>query len=84
MAKTNLKSVDDYIASQPEAAQGILKRVRGAIRGALPGAEEIISYKIPMYKMHGAVALYFAGWKHHYSLDPATVVGGSAGGGETS
>jgi uncharacterized protein YdhG (YjbR/CyaY superfamily) len=73
MAKTNLKSVDDYIASQPEAAQGILKRVRGAIRGALPGAEEIISYKIPTYKMHGAVALYFAGWKHHYSLYPATV-----------
>ena len=35
MAKTNLRSVDDYIASQPEATQAVLKRVRGIIRKAL-------------------------------------------------
>ena len=44
MAKTNLRSVDDYIASQPEATQAVLKRVRGIIRKALPAAEEVISY----------------------------------------
>ena len=72
MAKTDFKSVDEYIASQPEAVQGILKRVRDAIRRAVPGAEEVISYKIPTYKLHGRPVLYFAGWRQHYSLYPAT------------
>ena len=72
MAKTNFKSVDEYIASQPEASQGILTRVRNTIREAVPGAEEVISYKIPTYKLHSGPVLYFAGWKRHYSLYPAT------------
>ena len=70
MAKTDVTSVDEYIASQPEAVQGILRRVRSAIRKAVPEAEEVISYKIPAYKLHGTVLLYFAGWKQHYSLYP--------------
>jgi uncharacterized protein YdhG (YjbR/CyaY superfamily) len=71
MAKTDFKSVDEYIASQPEAAQGILRRVRSTIRNAVPGAEEVISYKIPTYKLPSGPVLYFAGWKQHYSLYPA-------------
>ena len=72
MAQVDFKSVDEYIASQPEAVQGILKRVRSAIRKAVPGAEEVISYKIPTYKLHGGPVLYFAAWRRHYSLYPAT------------
>lgn len=72
MAKTNFKSVDEYIASQPQAAQDALRRVRDAIRKAVPGAEEVISYQIPAYKLHGARVLFFAGWKTHYSLYPAS------------
>ena len=66
------QSVDGYIASQPEAARGVLQRVRGAIRKAVPAAEETISYNMPTYKLHGEAMLYFAGWKRHYSLYPAT------------
>jgi len=72
MAKTDFKSVDEYIAGQPEAVQGILGRVRSTIREAVPAAEEVISYKMPTYKLHGGPVLYFAGWKQHYSLYPAT------------
>jgi uncharacterized protein YdhG (YjbR/CyaY superfamily) len=72
MAKTDFRSVDEYIASQPEAVQGILGRVRSTIRKALPGAEEVISYKIPTYKLPDGPVLYFAGWKKHYSLYPAS------------
>jgi uncharacterized protein YdhG (YjbR/CyaY superfamily) len=71
MAKTEFKTVDEYIAAQPEAAQVVLNRVRSAIRKGLPRAEEVISYQIPAYKLHGGVVLYFAGWKQHYSLYPA-------------
>jgi uncharacterized protein YdhG (YjbR/CyaY superfamily) len=66
------KSVDEYIALQPETVQGVLERVRSTIRKALPEAEEVISYKIPAYKVHGSPVLYFAGWSQHYSLYPAT------------
>ena len=72
MAKTDFTSVDEYIASQPEASQRALKRVRSTIRKALPGAEEAISYQIPTYKLNGRAVLYFAGWKQHYSLYPST------------
>src|SRR5258705_3797548 len=72
MAKTDFKSVDKYIASQPEAGQVALKRVRSTIRKALPGAEEVISYQIPTYKLNGRPVLYFAAWKEHYSLYPST------------
>ncbi len=72
MAKTNFKSVDEYIATQPEGARAILQRVRRTLRKALPGAEEVISYQIPAFKLNGRVLLYFAGWKQHYSLYPAS------------
>ena len=72
MAKTGFKSVDEYVASQPDAAQGVLERVRSAIRKAVPGAEEMISYNIPTYKLHGRPVLYFAGWRQHYPLYPST------------
>ena len=72
MAKTGFKSVDEYIASQSEAAQGVLERLRRIIRKALPEAEEVISYQIPAYKLNGRAVIYFAGWRQHYSLYPAT------------
>jgi uncharacterized protein YdhG (YjbR/CyaY superfamily) len=72
MANIAFKSVDEYIAAQPKAVQRALTRVRNSIRTAVPGAEELISYKRPTYKLNGRLVLYFAGWKQHYSLYPAT------------
>ena len=72
MAKTDFKSVDEYIATHSEDVQAILERVRSTIRNAVPGAQEMISYQIPAYKLQGSAVLYFAGWKQHYSLYPAT------------
>ena len=72
MAKTDFKSVDEYLTSQPEAVRAILGRVRSTIRKAVPRAEEGISYQMPAYTLHDQPVLYFAGWKQHYSLYPAT------------
>src|SRR6202030_345891 len=72
MVKTDFKSVDEYIAAQPEAVQGVLKRVRSIVRKAMPEAEEVISYKMPTYKLHGRAVLYFGGWAKHYSLYAGT------------
>lgn len=72
MARPDFRSIDEYIAAQPASSQVALGRVRCAIRAAAWGAEERISYKIPAYTLHGSVLLYFAGWKEHYSLYPAS------------
>lgn len=65
-------TVDEYIAAQPETSRPILERVRTIIRKAIPQAEEVISYSIAAYRLHGRVVIYFAGWKEHYSVYPAT------------
>ena len=72
MAKTDFKSVDEYIAAHTDDVQAILSRVRSTIRNAVPGAEETISYQIPAYRLQGGAVLYFAGLKRHYSLYPAS------------
>jgi uncharacterized protein YdhG (YjbR/CyaY superfamily) len=71
MARTDFKSVNEYIASRPKNVRRILAQVRDAIRKAVPAAEEVISYQMPAYRMKGRIGLFFAGWKEHYSLYPA-------------
>ena len=73
MAKAKPESVDDYIARHSRDVQATLRRVRSILRKALPGAEEVISYQIPAYRLHDRSVIYFAGWKQHYSLYPASV-----------
>ena len=72
MQRIRAKTIDEYIAMQPTATQVVLERVRGAIAKAVPDAEECVSYQIPAFKLHGRVLLYFAGWREHYSVYPAS------------
>lgn len=72
MAKTSVATVDAYLAVQPPTTRAVLERVRAAIRKAVPAAQECISYQIPAYKLPGGTVIFFAGWKTHFSLYPAT------------
>lgn len=73
MANTDFKSVAQYLATKPKSSQAVLKKVRAIIREALPKeAQEVISYQIPAYKLHGAAVIYFSGWTKHFSIYPAT------------
>ena len=64
--------MSEYIASKPKDVRVALRRVRRAIRTAVPAAKETLSYQMPMYALDGVPVLYFAGWTHHYSLYPAS------------
>jgi uncharacterized protein YdhG (YjbR/CyaY superfamily) len=66
-----IRPVDDYIRAQPTASQPVLERVRGVLRKALPGADEVLSYGIPAYRLNGRIVIFFAAWKRHYSIYPA-------------
>src|SRR5262245_43565317 len=72
MKQSAPKSVDEYIAAQPEDMRLKLAQVRAAIRKAVPEAVEGIGYGMPGYKLHGKPMLYFAGFKEHYSLFAAS------------
>jgi uncharacterized protein YdhG (YjbR/CyaY superfamily) len=68
MAKTDFKTVDEYIATFPEETQKVLKEMRAVIRAAVPEAEEVISYQIPAYKAHGGFVIYFSGYTKHCAV----------------
>lgn len=72
MTRPRFESVEEYIAAQSEGARPVLEEVRAAIRNALPAATEVISYQIPGYRTPAGVVVYFAGFKNHYSVYPAT------------
>jgi uncharacterized protein YdhG (YjbR/CyaY superfamily) len=63
------KNVDEYIASFPPDVQDILERIRLTIRNAAPQAQEAISYKIPTFRLNGAL-VYFAAFKKHIGFYP--------------
>lgn len=63
-------TIGEYVARCPRRTQPVLRRVRAVLRKALPGAEEVISYRIPAYKLHGRIVVYFAAWGEHYALYP--------------
>jgi uncharacterized protein YdhG (YjbR/CyaY superfamily) len=71
-ARTSAKRspVDEYIAAAPKHARTAIALVRRTIRTALPDAQETISYKMPAYRVHGRIAVYFAAWSEHYALYP--------------
>jgi uncharacterized protein YdhG (YjbR/CyaY superfamily) len=62
-------SIDDYIAAQTSAVQPILQRIRAIVREEAPEAEETISYRMPAFRLGGAL-LYFAAFKQHIGIYP--------------
>lgn len=72
MARVIAKSVDGYLAAQPEPVRQKLEQVRASIRKSVPEAVEGMGYGMPGYKLHGKPMLYFAGFKEHYSLFAAS------------
>lgn len=69
---TEPASVDAYMAALPEPSRAVLEGLRATIRAAAPGATELISYGMPAFKVHGRLLVYYAAFKNHVSLFPAS------------
>jgi uncharacterized protein YdhG (YjbR/CyaY superfamily) len=66
------KAIENYIKSFPDDTQKVLKTVYSEIKKIIPDSGEKISYGIPTFTMHGTYVVYFAGFKKHISVFPAT------------
>ena len=69
MNKTDYRTIDEYIQTFPPDIQKILTKIRQTIRGSAPGAEEAISYRMPVFRLNGNL-VYFAAFKHHIGFYP--------------
>ncbi len=65
-------SIEAYLAALPEASRAALEQLRKTIKAAAPEATEAISYGMPAFKDHGRMLVYYAAFKRHYSLFPAS------------
>lgn len=61
--------IDAYIAQFSPDVQDILQKIRTIARNAAPEAEEIISYRMPSFRMNG-ILIYFAAFKKHIGMYP--------------
>jgi len=66
------KTVNEYLSALPPNTKAILKEVRKTIKEAAPQAEEMISYNMPAFKLHGGL-IWYAAWNEHISLYPRTL-----------
>ena len=70
-SKKVFKTIDEYIATFPKNVQNILEELRRAIRESAPEAEEVISYRMPAFKLNG-ILVWFAAFKNHIGFYPKT------------
>ncbi len=63
------KDIDEYIATQDETIQPVLKEIRSIFRTALPEAMEKISWSMPTY-WKGRNIIHFAASKKHLGVYP--------------
>ena len=64
------KDVDAYLRGVEEPKRSTLQALRRTILEIIPEAEEVISYRVPAFRMQGKTVAGFAAFKTHLSYLP--------------
>ena len=64
------EDVDEYLRGIEEPKRSTLEALRRTILEIVPGAEQVISYKIPAFRLDGQIVAGFAAFKDHLSYLP--------------
>jgi uncharacterized protein YdhG (YjbR/CyaY superfamily) len=62
--------VDEYLERLEEPKRSTLEALRRAILEVVPGAEQVISYNVPAFRVDGRTVAGFAAFKNHLSYLP--------------
>jgi uncharacterized protein YdhG (YjbR/CyaY superfamily) len=63
-------AVDEYLRAVEEPKRTTLESLRRTIHEIVPDAEEVISYRVPAFRVGGATVAGFAAFKDHLSYLP--------------
>lgn len=69
-----MTAVDDHLRGFPSAQRRVLAAIRSSVQRLLPGAEEVIAWGMPSYRIDGDLVLSFTGFREHNSLFPGAGV----------
>jgi uncharacterized protein YdhG (YjbR/CyaY superfamily) len=64
------KEVDQYLQALEEPKRSTLESLRRTILEIVPEAEEVISYRVPAFRVGGKTVAGFAAFKNHLSYLP--------------
>ena len=62
--------VDEYLERLEEPKRRTLEALRRTILEVVPGAEQVISYNVPAFRVDGRTVAGFAAFKNHLSYLP--------------
>jgi uncharacterized protein YdhG (YjbR/CyaY superfamily) len=64
------EAVDRYLRALDEPKRGTLEALRRTILEVVPEAEQVISYRVPAFRLGGKTVAGFAAFKDHLSYLP--------------
>ena len=64
------EDVDEYLRGIEEPKRSTLETLRRTILEIVPDAEQVISYKVPAFRVEGRIVAGFAAFKDHLSYLP--------------
>ncbi len=62
--------VDDYLEGVDEPKRSTLEALRATILEIVPDAEQVISYRVPAFRVDGTIVAGFAAFREHLSYLP--------------
>ena len=71
-AKSNARTIDEYLATVSDDKRDVLERLRKTIRSAAPRAEECMSYSLPAFRLDGKVLVLFGASASHCAFYPGS------------
>jgi uncharacterized protein YdhG (YjbR/CyaY superfamily) len=66
----SVEDVDEYLGGVDESQRAVLQTLRRTILDVVPEAEQVISYGVPAFRVHGKTIAGFAAFKTHLSYLP--------------
>ena len=70
LATVSAEEVDEYLRGIEEPKRSTLQTLRRTILEIIPDAEQVISYRVPAFRVRGKTVAGFAAFQNHLSYLP--------------
>jgi uncharacterized protein YdhG (YjbR/CyaY superfamily) len=71
-------TIDEYLATLPDAVRDRMAELRALVHRVVPGSEERIRYGMPTFAVDGRSVVHLAAWKKHIAIYPLPALTGPA------